>query len=89
MMLQVIIEVEHKSKMVDFLLDFGLEDFYSFGLQQYLSKELLLDDKEKVDGYRECICFMLLLDNGKKKLKKALRENFNTVRIVESKIDKA
>ncbi len=82
-MLRVIIEVEHKSKMVDVLLDLGFEDFYSYGLQQYLSKELLQNEKEKVDGYRECVCFMLPLEKGKKKIKKTLREKFITVKFIE------
>lgn len=80
--MQIIIEEKNQVKMVDFLLELGFSGFYSFGLKQYLSQELLEDEKNKVNGYRDCVCFVLLIDKGKKKLSKQIQEKFKNVEII-------
>ncbi len=85
-MLQIFVDIEHKTKIIDFLLDLDCKDFYCFHLECHLNKDFLIHEKEKVNGYKECAGFMIF-DGNKKRIANLVESHFgNLVKIVHSKV---
>lgn len=80
-MLQIYLEEKYKIKMVDFLLDLGIKDFYCLDLEHFLSRDLLFDEKDRVNGYTKSVLFILLNQSGGE-LRDAIYSSFPEAQIV-------
>ena len=67
-MFELCVELGSKNKIIDFLFAEGIENFYCINAEHYISSKSLISEKEKVNGYQECVIFRLYLEKQKKEV---------------------